>query len=293
MNAELDKRSFLKLHFAVLLFGLPGILAKLIALPAVYIVLVRTVLGAISLYLVIRFRKESLNKANKKQIFTFVLLGFILAMHWLTFFYALKISTVSIAVLTAANFPMFVAFIEPIVFKNRINKKDIFLGLMVVAGTALLVPDFNLAESSFRGALWGSLSGFLFALLSVGNKFSVKSCSPLILAFYQNAFAAIVLLPSLFLLGRRSVCMQDIVYIIILGVVVTALAHTMYIDSMRRISAFLAGMTASLSPIYAIILAYLFLGEKVEVNTILGGLVILLACLFAVKTRDKKYGLTK
>jgi len=142
------------------------------------------------------------------------------------------------------------------------------------------VPEYDLKNNITLGVLWGTLSGLLFALLSVLNRKYVQKHSAITIAFYQNGFACLCTLPFAFMMNP-SVLLHDFFYLLLLGIFCTALSHTLFIQSMIRIKAQLASVIAALEPVYGIVLAILFLGELPGLRTVIGGLIILGAVIYA------------
>ncbi len=273
-------KSLLEIHIAVLLFGLAGLFGKFIILPSALIVLGRVFFASIALGAVLRFSKQDIRLASKKDYFLLGLLGIILAIHWTTFFHSVQISTVAIGLLTFSTFPVFTTFIEPFVFKEKLKTKDIVIALVTLFGVALIIPTFELGNNVTQGAIWGTVSGFTFAILSILNRKYVKKYSSLTIAFYQDLVATIVLLPFLFF-TNASFHLKDILLLILLGVVFTAVSHSLFIKGMTHIKAQLASIIASLEPVYGIIFAIFLLNEIPTARTIMGGVIILGATFVA------------
>jgi len=208
------------------------------------------------------------------------LMGVILAVHWVTFFHAIQVSTVAIGLLTFSTFPVFVTFLEPVFSRERVELKDIFVAFVAVMGVALVIPEFEIRNSMTRGALWGIASGFAFALLSIMNRKYVKEYSSIIVAFYQDSIATVVLLPFLFL-STPVFRLTDILFLSILGVVFTGLAHTLFIKGLASVKAQKASIIASLEPVYGITAAILLLGAIPTLRVVVGGAIILGAAFYA------------
>ena len=121
--------------------------------------------------------------------------GAILAAHWFTFFLSIQVSTVAIGLLGFATFPLFVTFLEPVVFGERLHRYDVIAALVVVAGLVLVTPSFDVGNTLTQGLLWGMLSAFTFALLALLNRAYARSYPAVTVVFYQQAFAALCMLP--------------------------------------------------------------------------------------------------
>jgi drug/metabolite transporter (DMT)-like permease len=145
---------------------------------------------------------------------------------------------------------------------------------------ALVVPGFQLADSTTRGAMWGTASGASFAVLSILNRRHVRQYPSLVIAFYQDSAAALALLPFLFVL-KPVLTIQPVLLLILLGVVFTAVSHTLFISGLRTVPARSASVIASLEPVYGIAAAAVFLQEIPSMRVLLGGAVILAAAGYA------------
>jgi drug/metabolite transporter (DMT)-like permease len=152
--------------------------------------------------------------------------------------------------------------------------------LLILAGIYLLVPSFTLQNQTTLGIAWGVLSGATFALLSVLNRGLGRNYASLAISLYQDGTAAIVLLPALFLSASGSLWTpHELLILFILGVFCTALAHTLFIASMRQITAQSASLLASLEPVWGILFGILLLHSIPTTRTLLGGAIILVATL--------------
>jgi len=274
------RRGLFEIHIAVLFFGLAGLFGKLVLLPSTIIVLGRVFFATIFLSLVLLYLKQGIRLRQKQDYFFMALMGVILAVHWVTFFQAIQVSTVAIGLLTFSTFPVFVAFLEPLFFRERLELKDILVAFVAVIGVAFVIPGFEIRNNMTQGALWGIASGFTFALLSIMNRKYVKEYSSIIVAFYQDSIATVVLLPFLFL-AAPVFRLTDILLLSILGVIFTGLAHTLFIKGLAGVKAQKASITASLEPVYGIIAAILLLGAIPTLRVVLGGVIILGAALYA------------
>jgi drug/metabolite transporter (DMT)-like permease len=278
--------ALLSLHLAVLLFGIAGLFGKWIALPAATIVLGRAAFAALALATWLVVRRQGLGRCEWR----FCASGALLAVHWVAFFQAIQTASVAVGLLGFASFPVFVLLLESVVLRRRAHASEWVCGAVVTAGLALLVPDFAFDNRVAQGLLWGLFSGFSFALLAVCNRALAARRDPAQIAFWQNSFAALMLVPAL--LFTDSVPQTiDIAALLVLGVVSTALAHSLFIHSMRTLSAHTASVVASLEPVYGIALAALLLGEYPDARTLLAGVIILVASAWA-STRAVDVALT-
>ena len=249
------------------------------------IVFGRTLFASIALLIVLWMLKTDLHVKSARHLLGFFCMGAILAMHWTSFFYSVQISTVAVALLTYSSFPIFVTFLEPFVFGERIRRIDIVVSLVVLLGLFLIIPEFNLANSMTLGVIWGTFSGFTFAVLSIMNRKFVAEYSALTIALYQDGFACLLLLPFAGSLAL-TLTFGEWRWLILLGVVFTALAHSLFIRGMRTVKAQLAGMIACLEPVYGILVALVLLQEIPSAREILGGVVVIGAIVYATENTN-------
>jgi drug/metabolite transporter (DMT)-like permease len=266
--------ALLGLHVAVLLFGFAGLFGKWLSLAPGVIVLGRTLVASIALGLVLRMTEERLGSFEWRLGVN----GGVLALHWVSFFQAIQVSTVAVALLGFASFPLFVLLLETTLLRRRLRVDEWATAALVTAGLLLLVPEFRLENRTLQGLLWGIVSGFSFALLAVCNKALAGRHSAGQIAFWQNACAALCLLPVL-AVAPSTLDARSLMLLAALGVLCTALAHTLFIRSLRALSAHTASVVAALEPVYGIVLAFLLLGEIPPPRTIAGGALIVGAAM--------------
>ena len=273
-------RGLVTANVAVLLFGLAGVLGKLSLLPAPIIVFGRSFFAGLVLLAVCWFRHVSLRPKQSRDGYLLIGQGVLLALHWTAFFQAINVSNVAIGLLSFSSFPLFTAMLEPLLLHQRPSRIQIVAALLILPGIYLLVPSFTLQNQTTLGVMWGVLSGASFALLSVTNRWLGQTYSSLMISLYQDGIAAIVLLPIFFFTSTGSLWTPHALLILfVLGVVCTALAHTLFIASMRDITAQTASLLASLEPVWGIIFGILLLGTIPTARTLLGGAIIIFATL--------------
>ena len=271
--------ALLALHLAVLMFGFAGLFGEWLALPPSVIVLGRTIVAGLALAIVVIGQKLNVLRPGVGLAGN----GVILAIHWVTFFEAIQTSNVAIGLLGYAAFPLFVLALECVMLHGRFGTREAFTVLLVTAGLLVLVPSFEWRDRVVQGLGWGLVSAFTFALLAVRNRQHAKTHAPSIVALWQNLFAAMTLTPFVWV-GRASIpalSLRDLLLIVVLGLVCTALAHTLFIASLRRVSAHVASVVAALEPVYGIALAALLLHEIPTVRTLVGAVLIVGAALYA------------
>ena len=262
----------IQLHLAVLLFGFSGLFGKLLSIPVTAIVLGRTVIAALSLVALLMVRRNHI-PLTWRLARTLFPSGVLLALHWFTFFYAIQISSVATGLLSFSTFPVFVAFLDPFFSHRSIQRLDIVFAFVVFCGLVLIVPSFDFSNRFFQGVLWGLASAITFALLTLFNRRFVANTDAVVVGLFQNFWAAVCL--SAFWPQLIGIDTSQLLLIIVLGVLCTALAHTLFIASLKTVRPQLASVTACLEPVYGIVTALLILGEYPQFREVMGGCLII------------------
>jgi len=277
--AAARSRALFALHAAVLLFGFAGLFGKWLPLPPVTIVFGRAAVASIALLLLLPFSGE---RARDRSRFDWRLVatGALLALHWVAFFLAIQTASVAVGLLGFASFPLFVLLLEASLRQRRLRGAEWATVAVVSLGLALVVPELRWQNRVVQGLAWGILSGFTFALLAVANRALAARHAAGAVALWQNACAAVCLLP-LVALAPVIPDARSVLLLVVLGVACTALAHTLFVRSLRALSAHTASVVAALEPVYGIALAFLLLGETPSVRTLAGAALIIGAALYA------------
>ncbi|XCP84676.1 DMT family transporter [Roseburia hominis] len=282
-----ENKGLISVHLAVLLFGVVGLFAKLVDLPAVIIVLWRVIFSSAFLWCFLFFRKQKIRLCYRKDYYLMIGAGVILAVHWTSYMQAIQSSTVAVGILAFSTFPLFVTFMEPLVFHEKLRGFDLACAVGMLLGVVLIVPEFELGNSMTQGVLWGVLSAFTYAVLSLMNRGFTKTYQAAVVSFYEQISASVVLLPTMFLL-RPVMTGKDLAVLMVLGVVFTALAHSLFINGLKTVRVQTAGIISGLESVYGIVSAFLFLGEIPGRREMIGGIVILgVAFLSTVKNGEK------
>ena len=282
-------RSLLEIHIAVVLFGLSGLFARYAGQPAVIIALGRVFFASISMYALFRYKGESIRLKSGRDLVTLAAAGILLAVHLTTFFLSIQVSTVAIGVLTFSTFPLFITFLEPLMFGERIRIADVLCACVMFTGVMIIVPEFDLSNNVTLGIIWGMTCSITYAALSLINRKFVKDYPGVLISFYEQGTASLILLPAL-IIYRPVFTLTSLMLLILLGVLFTAAAHSMFINGMKHVRAQTAGMIASLESVYGIAAAAIFLSERPSLNELGGGTLILAAALYSTIKASKTAG---
>ncbi|MDO0824262.1 DMT family transporter [Desulfosporosinus nitroreducens] len=275
-----NNRNLTEIHLAVLLFGLSGLFAKLLPFSSVIIVLGRVFFSSIFLGGVILYLKKDIKLKEQKHYLYLALMGVVLAIHWSTFFTSIQVSTVSIGLLTFSTFPVFVTFLEPLFFHEKLKLSNLNNAIVTFLGVMLVIPTFDLGNNLTQGGMWGMLSGLTYAVLSMLNRKFVKDYSSLVIAFYEQVTATIILIPF-FVIQHPVFSPKEISIILLLGVAFTGISHSLFINGLKTIKTQTAGIISCLEPVYGIIFAMLIVREIPTIREVLGGLIILSAVFYS------------
>jgi len=260
------------LHISVILFGFAGIFGRLNIAPLI-IVAGRVFFASIFLGSVLLFFKKPV-KIPVRKYFLISVTGALLALHWGSFFYSISISSVSVGLISFSTFPVFVVFLEPLFLKTQIKGFHFLFAGIVLGAVILIVPDYDFTNNVTKGLAWGILSGFTFGLITVLNRRYVQSINPIFIALLQDVTAFFVLLPFI-ISSMPHLSNNTMLLLMLLGVVFTGIAHTLYIYSLKGVSAQRASIITSLEPVYGIAAAFLILHEAPQIRVLLGGLIII------------------
>ncbi|MFD2566617.1 DMT family transporter [Pseudotenacibaculum haliotis] len=262
------------LLLATLFISTSGVLGKYIAMPSEVIVWFRSSFSVVFLFIFCRYRNINLKIQYKKEHFPFIVASFFMAAHWITYFYALKLSNVALGMLSLFTFPVITALLEPFFTKKRLNPIHIVLGIIVLLGIYILAPEFNLESSDVKGILFGILSALCYAIRMLIMKRYAKDHHGSMLMFYQTLIITVVLVPVLSFMDLSGFQSQ-FPYLILIALLTTVIGHSLMVHSLKFFSASAATIISSIQPIFGIILAFFFLNEIPHVNTYIGGALIL------------------
>lgn len=252
-----------RLQFIVLLWGFTGVLGKLIQTDAVPLVFYRVAVASVVLYLILRFRKISL-KVNRKDFLLLLAIGVIIGLHWMSFFGAIKVSNVAVALSTLSTGALFSAFLEPLFFKRKIILSEIILAVVVSACILLI---YNASPDYWLGIVLGVICSFLSALFSVSNaKIHTRFPAQKIM-FYEMLGGLLVVALFLPFFGGYSSLITDVSWtdlglLLLLGSLFTAYPMIESVSLMKFISPFTLLLNVNLEPVYGIILAFFIFGES-------------------------------
>lgn len=282
-----SSKGLFAVHTAVLIFGLTALFSKLITLTALEITLLRSIFAVIIIFAIFIWQKQSLKLSNLKDYSIVILLGVLLALHWVTYFHAMQVSSIAVGVIALYTFPVITVFLEPLFHGEKPHSKDIVSALTVLFGIYLLVPEFSFNNQTTQGILWGVLSALFFSLRNIVQGHYFKSYTARHSLFYQTLVTFIVLLPFSYqtIPDVSHVQWQQL---LVLGIFFTALPHTLFAFSLLNLKAKTVSLIACVQVVYATIFAALLLNEWPQLTTVIGGFIVVLAAMYESYSTGRK-----
>lgn len=274
------------LHISVMLFGLSAVLGQFVNVTAVIIAGGRVVFSSLTLLIFSLVTGSSLKLKSKKDYGIALFTGVILAIHWTTFFQSIQSSSVAVGTITFSAFPLFLTFLEPLIFHEKLRFYSVISALVLLLGVGITVPAFSLENETTAGIVWGLISALAYAVLSLSNRYLSQFYESRTICLYEQGTAAVVLIPGFFLIQTQWTA-QNIAGIAAIGLVCTALAHSLYVAAQRNVKAQTAGVISGLETVYGILFAFLFLKEVPGPRELIGGAVILSVAAFSSLTSSK------
>ena len=289
-------KSQLKLHLIVFIWGFTAILGKFISLEALPLVWFRMLFAVGFIFIYIKFKKIA-TAISARTLLLFLLSGCIIALHWFTFFKAIKVSNVSVTLACLATGSFFAAFLEPLFYKKKVVYYEAFFGVLVFIGVYVI---FKFEGNYTTGILLALLSAFLSALFAVINSKFVKQHDATIISFYELGGGVLFLTLILAVSGGFSatffqLSINDFWYLMLLSSICTAYAFIVSTSVMKFLSPFTVMLTVNLEPIYGIVLALFFFKntEQMKTEFYFGAVIILISVILNSIFKSKKNKLIK
>ena len=281
------------LQLVIIIWGATGILGDYINLESISdvfvisqgvvsmkIVFYRTGIAVLSLVFIGLFVKKT-RRLSRKEILTLLIVGFIIGLHWITFFYAIKVSTISIGIVCMTLSTLFTSFLEPLFFKRKINFHEILISLLIIVGILII---FGFEFEYYLGIISGVISAFFASLFTVINGRLIKTIPSFKITKIELMGACFVSIIGLLCFGEVDtnlliVSQENLIYLSILALICTTLAFLISVWVMKFVTPFTVSVSLNMEPIYTIIVAVLLnpVKEKMSLGFYAGGLIILIA----------------
>jgi drug/metabolite transporter (DMT)-like permease len=275
-------RNYLLLHLIVFIWGFTAVLGKLITIEALPLVWYRMLLAALCIAIYIGIRRIPF-RVTGKTLLILIGAGITIALHWITFFGAIKAANVSLALAIMATGAFFGSLLEPVWYGRKIIGYEVVFGLVVILGLYFI---FDVGMEYIEGMWLALVSAFLGAVFTLINGRLIRTHKPSIIGFYELLSGALFV--TIYLVFNRglseeffSLANSDWIYIFILSSVCTAFAFIASVKVMRFISPYTVLLTVNLEPVYGILLAFAIFGDSERMNPqfYLGGMIILLTVI--------------
>ena len=291
MQRDKKLQSYFKLHLIVFIWGFTAVLGKLISLEALPLVWYRMTFATGFIILFIAFKKIPL-KLPTKTIIGLLFAGLIIALHWLTFFKAIKESNISVTLACLATGAFFTSILEPIFYKRKVIFYEVLFGLFVIVGLYII---FQVQGNYVYAIVLALTSAFLSALFSVINgKFAVRY-DPTVISFYEILGGVLclsfyMLFDHSFTISFFQLSTNDLLWLLVLSSVCTAYAFIASVGVMKYLSPYTVMLTINLEPIYGIILALIVFNDKEKMSTqfYIGALIILSTVILNGVLKNRK-----
>lgn len=263
----------LEINLAMIFISTSGALGRHIDLPVPLIIVSRSILAVLFLLLYCKWKGFSFKIAKQDRL-PILASGLFLGLHWLTYFYSLKLSNVAIGMLSLFTYPILTSFLEPLLLKTKFQKIHFLLGALVLMGIYFLVPSFDLDNSYTLAIGIGLISALFYALRNIILKKRTTSYNGSSLMCFQLIVIVIFMSPAFMFYDTGDLVLQW-QWLLVLAILTTAIGHTLFLNSFKHFSITTASILSSVQPVFGIIIAALFLKEIPTLMTVIGGVLIL------------------
>lgn len=274
---------FLQLGLAILIMSSSGTLGRYIDLPVPVIIWIRCAIGSVALYLVLRFGGFGMRIGRGKSFWLLFTSSIFLAIHWISYFYALKLSSVAVGMLSLFTYPVITSLLEPLMLKVKFEKSSLILGLIAFAGVAMLAPEFSVKNDFTLGIIIGIFSAVTYSIRNILLKKQISDQSGVTLMFYQLLIITALFWPVFFFFDfeKGQLISASWQPLLILGLFTTAAGHTLFVLSFRYFSISTVSIISALTPLLGTIIGFVVLSEVPADRTYIGGLLILVTVIIA------------
>lgn len=280
MSQQDESRFILHLHIAALLFGGTALFSKIIPYNAVDIIAFRTLICGIIVGAIALLFKQGLIVRDIKKLAILIVCSLLFTTHWTAYFQAMQLSSIAIGIISMFTFPVMTVFLEPLIKDSKLHMIDILMAVLVITGVFLMVPSLSLSNNITAGVAFGLLSALAVSIRNIlVSKYLSQHISAFTIMTYHSFISAAVLLPFISI-SVTEITGVNWLLIILLGSIFTAIPHTQKTFALKYASAKTVSMIVSLQVVYASLLAFLLLNEKLELTTIIGGSLILFAAFY-------------
>lgn len=275
-------KKYLELHFIILLWGITGVIGKLIGISAIPLVWSRMLVAVLVTFVYLKLKRHSF-VVTKILLLKLLFVGILIGLHWLAFYHAIKVSNVATTLVMLSSGAFFTAIFEPIFYKKAVAYHELFFGVLIML---TLYYVFQVSELHFWGMFYGLIAAILSAAFAVFNGLLVREIDAGMLTFYEMLFGFLLVTVFMFYTSFSfdlflNLPNSDYFWIVVLGSVLTVYPMIASSDLMKYLSPYTIMLSINLEPVYGIFLAYIIFKDSEVMNLpfYLGALVILFLIL--------------
>ncbi len=280
MNSSIN--GLISLYAAILLLASNGYFAKGISIDVLDITAYRSIIAGLALLLFLAIKRQKMRLLSPSHYPLSIGLGLLLGIHWITFFYSMRISTVALGMTVLYTYPIITVFLEKLLFNKAVRLYDVVVAIAVLIGVGLMATAENgLEGGNIEGILVGLLSALCFACRNVTQQHYMKGYPAYLTIFYQVLVIGVVFLPwvdvgAIKLLEQSS---DDVLKLVLLGVVFTALPHSLLANSLRTISAKSVALIGCLQPVIGTVIAFILINDQPSIQVLVGAVIVLIGAV--------------
>lgn len=258
------------MHLIIFVWGFTGILGKLIKLEAVQLVWWRILIAFVSLFVGLLFLKKEMRIPSKRHLFGTLAVGILVAIHWITFYISIQLSTASLGILCLSTATLHVTWLEPLIMKRKFSWIEFALGLVVIYGIYFVSANFSAKD--YEALIYGLISALAAAAFNVFNGKLVQKVSSSAITLHEMFMAFLVLTGVLVYQGNFNfklleMTVSDLLWLLFLGILCTSVAFLLTIDIIKRLGSFTVSLSINLEPVYTMLLAIFILNEHELLGT--------------------------
>lgn len=276
-------RSFLEVSLSSLLIAFSALFAKVLPFSPHHIIFLRAAITCVALLIFLKLTKKNITLRSKKDYLMVLLIGALLASHWVLYYTALQLSTIALGIIALFTYPAITAVLEPYFFNYQHVKKELISSFLVLIGIVLIVPAFTLENTMTLGIVTGVCTAFVFSLRNLLSKKYLSHYSGAQTMVWQTGVATLLLFP-LFFFNTPQLTTKPLFLILLLGLFFTAIPHTLFVRNLSKIKATTVSIIMSMQPVYGILIGYFFLSEVPSLRTLIGGILIIITVFYATLT---------
>ena len=286
-------RARVMLVISMAVFGTLGLFVRNIPLSSGQLALCRAILASIliGLYLLVTKQKIPFREL-RRELPLLLFSGVAMGINWVLLFEAYKYTTVSVATLSYYFAPVIVTAVCPILFRERLNARQIICFVMSTLGLVLItgIGDVGSSGKNHIGILFGLGAALFYATVVLLNKF-IKNVDGIHRTFLQFLASLVVLIPYVAFTGGIQLGAMDApgwICLLIVGLVHTGVTYCLYFSSLKELPGQKAAILSYIDPLVAVLVSVLLLNETMTLWQAVGGILILGFTLWNEVAPDRK-----